>query len=95
MAEMAARLGADVTDPDLAAVYGAGMDDMRAYFMCDPWTAAHTEAMYRVTGNLWATRGATLGVIDTGSDFGATYIPRRPDPTVMRLMGPHLRRPFS
>jgi hypothetical protein len=54
----------------------------------DPYTADLAEALIRRVANLWASKAHTLGVLNTGTDFGVAYVPRY-DPIFDDLEGPY------
>ena len=87
---VAARIGGDPSSVVVQAIYDATMSHVResGRFVCDPWTPAHTEYVYRIAGNLWASKAHTLGVVDTGGDVGPVLTPRY-DPVADRLMSPY------
>ena len=93
VAEVAARiLGADETA--LLPLYEAAWAQQCHYCCVDPYHPDLAEALHRRVANLWASKAHTLGVLDTGNDFGVQYVPRY-DPTVEALEGPHRRIPVA
>ena len=93
VAEVAARiLGADETA--LLPLYEAAWAQQCHYCCVDPYHPDLAEALHRRVANLWASKAHTLGVLDTGNDFGVQYVPRY-DPMVEALEGPHRRIPVA
>lgn len=84
--EVAARLGVDPSDVDLAGMYDAAMGQQNNHCTVDPYTPELAEAFYRRVANLWTSKAHTLGVLDTGSEYGVQYVPRY-DPMVDQLEG--------
>ena len=86
--ESATRLGADVSDPVFVSCFEAAVlsQDMD----CNTLTYDERlrEALVRRVANLWASKAHTLGVLDTGADFGVSYVPQY-DPVVDNLEAPY------
>lgn len=85
--EAADRLQADELDLTFVHCYEAAVASQSED--CDVtvygWRLA--EALHRRVANLWASKAHTLGVMDTGPDFGVSYVPQY-DPVVDGLERP-------
>ena len=90
--EVAARLG--TTSEAIAGFYGAAVSQQEDDCYTDAYTAALAEALYRRTANLWGSKAHTLGVLDTGADFGVSFVPQY-DSTVENLEGTRRRIPVA
>ena len=86
--ESADRLGVDDTDLVFRSCYEAAVlsQDMDCHTLTRD--ARLNEALERRVANLWASKAHTLGVLDTGADFGASYVPQY-DPVVDGLERPY------
>lgn len=73
--QVAAQLGADPTDPRLVLAYDAAVFVQEHVCHVDPYTPGLAEALHRRVGFLWASRAHTLGVLDTGTEYGTSYMP--------------------
>ena len=85
--DVAARIvGADAQT--ILPLYEAAWAQQCHYCCTDPYHPDLAEALHRRVANLWSSKAHTLGVLDTGNDFGVQYVPRY-DPMVEALEGPH------
>lgn len=90
--ESADRLRVDETDPVFVSCYQAALASQQQDCRTDEYDARLREAMERRVANLWASKAHTLGVLDTGSDYGVSYVPQY-DPVVDSLERPHRHAP--
>ena len=88
LAEAAARLRADDTDPVFVACYESAVAQQATVCDVSAYNAALFEACHRRIANLWASKSHTLGVLDTGTDFGVQYVPQY-DPMLDALERPY------
>lgn len=86
--ESADRLQADETDPIFASCYQAAVASQDADCEVSAYDARLREALERRVANLWTSKAHTMGVLDTGSDFGVSYVPQY-DPVVDALERPY------
>lgn len=86
--ESADRLQADPSDPVFSSCHAAAIlsQDMDCHTLT--YDSRLREALERRVANLWASKAHTLGVLDTGADFGASYVPQY-DPVVDGLERPY------
>lgn len=74
--EVAVRLGADPLDARLPAVREAALETQASVCTSGlPYDASMHEAALRRAAFLWGSMPHTLGVLDTGTDLGAQYLP--------------------
>jgi hypothetical protein len=89
LAEVAARIPGG--DPgQVRPLYDAAWEQQCHHCYTNPYHPDLAEALHRRVANLWASKGHTLGVLDTGTDFGVQFVPRY-DPVIEALEGPHRR----
>lgn len=86
--EVAADLGVDPSDERFVKIYETGVKQQGRDCDVSDYSEDLAEALYRRVGRLWGTKGHTLGVLDTGTDFGVQYTPRY-DPIVDELEAPY------
>ena len=87
LAEVVARIPGGSEDA-VRPLYDAALAQQCHYCCISPYHPDLAEALQRRVANLWASRGHTNGVLDTGTDLGVQYLPRW-DPMVETLEGPH------
>lgn len=75
VADFAARVGVPETDPRLPGLLDAALLVQSRVCETVPFDAALHEAALRRAAFLWASVGHTLGVLDTGTDYGVQYLP--------------------
>lgn len=92
LAEAAARLKADESDAVFVSCYSAAIAKQGEDCDVSMYTETLREAAFRRVANLWASRAHTLGVLDTGSDYGLQYVPRY-DPVLDDLERPYRHAP--
>ena len=93
LAQVVARIPGGTEDA-VRPLYDAAWAQQCHYCCVDPYHPDLAEALIRRVANLWASKAHTLGVLDTGNDFGVQYTPRY-DPMIENLEGPHRKIPVA
>ena len=93
LAQVVARIPGGTEDA-VRPLYDAAWAQQCHYCCVDPYHPDLAEALIRRVANLWASKAHTLGVLDTGTEFGVQYVPRY-DPVVDALEGPHRKIPVA
>lgn len=88
LSQVAAGLHADESDARLQECYAAAVQTQARDCNVLIYTEDLAEALHRRVGRLWGTKAHTLGVLDTGPDYGVQYTPRY-DPIVDELEAPY------
>lgn len=92
VAQVAARFG--VPTDQIEGFYGAAVSQQEDECYTDNYSPALAEALYRRVGNLWGSKAHTMGILDTGADYGVQYVPQY-DSTIENLEGTRRRIPVA
>ena len=82
-ADLAAFTGRAADDPAVVRVLPVAAQVLERYYVCDPWTASHSEAQLHVAAHLLAAQTNPTGLVP--GDLGAMYLPQKL-PIVDRLL---------
>ena len=93
LVEVVARIPGGTEDA-VRPLYDAAWAEQCIQCCVDPYGPDLAHALIRRVKRLWAAQGHTLGVLDTGGDFGPQYILRL-DWLIEEAEGPHRRIPVA
>jgi hypothetical protein len=85
---VAQDVGVDPADSRFVEIYNTAVHNQARDCDVSDYTEDLAEALYRRVNRLWSSKAHSLGVLDTGPDYGVQYVPRY-DPILDELEAPY------